>query len=340
MQFILTVGATRTARIDGISAAGAAPELLAHTPVADTELLVHGEIRDAPALPVSPTGCPTPAVVTRAGRDLLGFDVDVVDAGVAAGTSLGDLATVTLPGGPGEDVREPEAVPNAAERFAAGRAYGRSLSDDRIVLAETIPGGTTTAMSTLAALGERPAVSSSLPDNPLEQKRTVVAAGLDAAGLAPGDAADDPIEALRAVGDPVLAGVAGITVGALESGTSVTLAGGTQMSAAAALVRGFGVDAPIRQATTSFVGGDETADVRGLAADLDVDLTVTDPRFDAVAHPMTDAYCRGEAKEGVGMGGVLSLAARESGTDGVVDLRDRAISLYDTLVDAPADVGW
>jgi NaMN:DMB phosphoribosyltransferase len=124
-----------------------------------------------------------------------------------------------------------------------------------------------------------------------------------------------------------------LTVGGAETGTDVLLAGGTQLAAAAALARHAGVEAPLSLATTSFVAGDDSADVAGLTADLDVDLTVTDPGFERLSHPATDAYVAGEAKEGVGMGGALALADR-AGVP-MADVRDRLVTVYDRLVDEP-----
>jgi uncharacterized protein (TIGR00303 family) len=332
MKFILTIGSTATARIDGISAAGATPDLTSHTPSADAEILAYGRPTSAPVVPVSPSGCPTPAVVTRAARELLGFDAVVVDAGAASETTA---PTVTLPGGAGADVREAEAVPAAKAKFDAARAFGASLPDDELVLAETIPGGTTTAMGVLTALGERARVSSSLPTNPTTLKRTVVDEALAASDLSPGDADGDPLRAVRAVGDPVLTALSGLTVGALESGTTVTLGGGTQMSAVAALVRHADVTDPLTQTTTSFVAADGSADVRGLADTLDVDVHVTDPEFDERDHPATDAYVRGEAKEGVGMGGALALTV--GSTKDMRTLSDRVVTVYDRLLAGAPD---
>lgn len=332
VTLILAIGSTATARIDGISAAGATPELTSHTPSADAEILTYGRPTRTPVVPVSPSGCPTPAVVSRAARELLGFDVVVVDAGAARETAA---PTVTLPGSAGADVRAEEAVPAAEATFDAARAFGASLPDDELVLAETIPGGTTTAMGVLTALGERARVSSSLPANPTALKRTVVDEALEASDLSAGEASGAPLEAVCAVGDPVLAALSGLTVGALESGTAVTLGGGTQMSAVAALVRHVGVTEPLTQTTTSFVAADESADVRGLADTLDVDLHVTDPGFDGLDHPAMDAYVRGEAKEGVGMGGALALIA--GSTTDMRTLRDRVVRVYDRLLATAPD---
>ncbi|WP_327052056.1 nicotinate mononucleotide-dependent phosphoribosyltransferase CobT [Halomicrococcus gelatinilyticus] len=327
MRFVVVAGNTETARIDGISAAGADGDVMVHTPSADLEILTYGRPVQAPVVPVSPSGCPTPAVVTRAARELLEFETVALDAGLARQTGS---PTVTVGDGVGRDVRRTRAVPAAPETYEAARQFGRDLPDDELVLGETIPGGTTTALGVLTALGERATVSSSLPDNPLALKRAVVDEALDASGLSPGDTADDPVETVQHVGDPVLAAVAGLVDGATDSGTSVTLAGGTQMAAAAALARHAGVDAPLSLATTSFVAADETAAIRDVATDLDLALTVTDPGFDARDHPAMDAYVAGEAKEGVGMGGALALVDRSDVP--MASLRERIVTVYDRLV--------
>jgi uncharacterized protein (TIGR00303 family) len=306
VRLVLVAGTTATAEIDGLSAAGADPALTRHTPGADLDILVHGEPTLAPVVPVSPTGCPTPAVVTRAVRELLGFGVVGVDAGMAGRTGA---PICSLGAGPGRDVREETAVPDAESSFDRAREFGRRLPDDHLLVGETIPGGTTTALGVLTALGEPATVSSSLPENPLAAKRRVVESGLDASGLAPGDAAGDPLRAVEAVGDPVLAVAAGLTAGAVESGTRVTLAGGTQLATVAGLVRQLGVEAPLSLATTSFVAGDPSAEIERLTDRFDVDLRVTGPDFASADHPATDAYLRGEAKEGAGMGGALYLLA-------------------------------
>ena len=201
---ILVAGTTRTAEIDGISAAGATRDLLLHTPSADAEIIAYGDTVRAPVTPVSPTGCPTPAVVTRAVRELLGFDATVVDGGLARPTGA---PSVSVGARPGDDVRETDPVPTAPGAFAAARKFGRALPDDRVVVGETIPGGTTTAMATLRALGEDvlEATSSSLPENPLDLKGRVVEAAFESSAIDPGRAAHTPETALRSVGDPVLA---------------------------------------------------------------------------------------------------------------------------------------
>lgn len=339
---VVVAGTTETAAIDGISAAGADPTLRRHTPSADLEIVADGRPAPDSPVPVSPSGCPTPAVVTRAVRDLVGFEFVAVDAGLAVPTAAPTRGVDADPGG---DIREADPVPDAEAIFGRARAMAPVLADrdgdgsdtdddtatdSEILLAETIPGGTTTALGVLTALGERPIVSSSLAANPLARKRAVVEEGLAASGLDPG-AAGDPIAALRRMGDPVLAAAAGLVVGAADRDVRVTLAGGTQLAAVAALARHAGVDRRLPLATTAFVADDPTADVAALATDLDLSLTATDPAFDESDHPAMAAYARGEAKEGVGMGGALALADRAGVPVG--DVRARVAALTDRLLD-------
>jgi uncharacterized protein (TIGR00303 family) len=327
MRVAIVGASTETARIEGISAAGADPSLTAHTPSADQETLENRRPVLTPVVPVSPSGCPTPAVLTRAARELLGFEVLPIDAGLARPTGA---PTVTVGEAEGRDIREACALPAAEDVFETARRLGYALSNDELLIGETIPGGTTTAMATLGALGERVTVSSSLPDNPLSLKRRVVEEALAASDLSPGTAAGNPTKALRRVGDPVLAAGAGLVRGATEGGTSVTLAGGAQLAAVGALARHAGVEGPLSLATTSFIAEDGSSDIDGMATDLGLDLTITDPGFDRRSHPATRAYVAGEAKEGVGMGGALALLERSDIP--MEALRERVEHVSDRLV--------
>ncbi|WP_380678599.1 nicotinate-nucleotide--dimethylbenzimidazole phosphoribosyltransferase [Salinigranum sp. GCM10025319] len=319
MRLILVAGSTRTAAVDGISAAGATPELRWHTPSADAELVRYGRLVRAPLLPTSPTGCPTPALVTRAVVELLGLDVVVCDGGLAKPTGA---PTVGFGAKPGRDVRDADPVSTAPGAFAAAERFGRSLDEDHLVVGETIPGGTTTALSTMRALGESYPVSSSLPDNPLARKKEIAEAALSASDLDPGEAVHHPELAVRFAGDPVLAVVSGLCVGALDSGTRVTLAGGTQMVAASALVRHAGSVGPMELATTSYLA--DHVDLAPAARDLDLDLTVTDPEF---ADDRLAGYAT-VGREGAAMGGALALADRADVLDAV---EGRTLALLDSL---------
>ena len=325
-RFVLVGGTTHTAEREGISAAGADPAVMAHTPAADAEILRYGSLVRAPEVPESPTGCLTPAVVSRAVVELLDLDVSIVDGGLAEPTGA---PSVTVGARPGSDVCEQDPVPSGPGAFAAARQFGQALPADEIVLGETIPGGTTTALGVLRALGERGSVSSSLPENPVEQKAAVVEAALAASALEAGEAAGQPKRAVRRMGDPVLAVAAGLALGAVESDTAITLAGGTQMATVGALLRHAGVEGTLALATTVYVDRDPSADIRGLASDLDLNLTVSDPGFGESDHVTMQRFEAGEAKEGVGMGGALALADR-AGLD-MATVCERVATLADEL---------
>ncbi|WP_075937794.1 nicotinate-nucleotide--dimethylbenzimidazole phosphoribosyltransferase family protein [Halosegnis longus] len=326
-RLVLAAGTTETAAIEGLSAAGTDGDLLVHTPSADAEILEYGKPVRAPVTPVSPAGCPTPAVVTRAVRERLDLPLTVVDAGLAKPTAAG---TVTVGATPGRDIREEEPVPTAYGVWEAARQFGRALDED-LLLAETVPGGTTTALGVLTALGETDAtgVSSSLAANPLDLKREVVAAGLDASDLDAGSCAGQPRRAVRRMGDPTAAVLGGLTVGALETDTPVTLAGGTQLLAVAALARHADADGRLSLATTSFIDADPNVDLSAAADAFELDVTVTDPGFDE-SHVAFERYLAGEAKEGVGMGGALAVA--DAAGVPMADVRDGVISTYERLL--------
>ncbi|MFW5948566.1 MAG: nicotinate-nucleotide--dimethylbenzimidazole phosphoribosyltransferase [Halolamina sp.] len=325
--FVLVAGTTATAAVDGISAAGETASLMAHTPAADAEVLTYGRPVFAPIVPVSPEGCPTPALVSRAVRDLVGFDLVVIEAGIDGPSAA---PSVTVGEQPGGDIREPEPVPDAAVLYERAREFAATNPAERLLVGETIPGGTTTALGVVRALGESYDVSSSLATNPLDRKRAVVDDALVASDLARGDLAGQPIEAIRRMGDPTLAVTLGLLTGGLESGKAVTLAGGTQMIAAGALARHAGVSAPFAIATTAFVAEDDSVSIRAAAADLDVTLHVTDPEFEPGAHVATDHYLDGVAKEGVGMGGALHLTTAADVE--MTAVQDRLIERYEHLM--------
>jgi NaMN:DMB phosphoribosyltransferase len=90
----------------------------------------------------------------------------------------------------------------------------------------------------LAALGYIGNVCSSASTNPLELKRQVVCDALKSSGIKPGDLRENPMEAIRCVGDPMMAAVAGIAAG-LED-VPVILAGGTQMATIFGVIKHLG----------------------------------------------------------------------------------------------------
>ena len=108
-------------------------------------------------------------------------------------------------------------------------------------------------------------VSSTLPENPHNLKAEVVAAGLKAAGEKFGSFKGDPIKAVSAVGDPMMAAMAGLVIGGSRQGP-VLMAGGTQMTAVLAVINALEPKALCNVAvgTTRWVAKDKTSDICGI----------------------------------------------------------------------------
>jgi len=302
-NFLLVIGTTDVSLIPGITVAGATPELPHFTPAADAEYLVKGRCEVIRGVPVTPNGIPTPALLTRASLSLTKGIVGVAVSG--ARVKPRSIPFIDLGGEPGKDIR----------KYSMDRQVVRQLLDKAVtlgeamdvgstlILAESIPGGTTTAMATLAALGYNSLgrMSSTSPQNPKSLKEGVVR-------LALRDLPQDTLGKLAKVSDPVLLALAGIAAG--FKGKSV-LAGGTQMVAAAAVLKElFGKRAVI--ATTKWILDDKSADMLGLASEVGVEVLASHVDLNRSRYEGLKFYERGYVKEGVGAGGAM-LAALSSG---------------------------
>ena len=234
--FICTIATTETGKIPGISAAGKHPEFTDYTPPADAELLLLGKCKSIAGVPVTPDGIPTPALITMSALRLADIPVLIASGGLKVKPQIPFL---DLGGSPGRDIRSGNAVDNVAEVIERAKIAGQHLAKavDYLVIGESIPGGTTTALGVLSALGVKAEgkVSSTLPENPHSLKAQTVKAGLAAAGESFGSLANNPARAISCVGDPMMAAFSGLVIGA-ASQVPVLMAGGTQMSAVLAIV--------------------------------------------------------------------------------------------------------
>ncbi len=291
---------TLISTVPGVSAAGPTPELTLLTPVLDSELIVHGAITSRPVRPNTPTGCPTPASITRAMVVLSGVPVVFVNAGLV---HLPVVPCLDVYGEAGKDPRTGDAVPAAAALYQKGLLLGEFFSQvsDLLVLGECVPGGTTTALCVLRALGYHASVSSSFVKNPIAEKEAIAAGVLSRLSL---QEPAGPLEVVRAAGDPMMAVAAGI---ASSYKGSIFLAGGTQMLAVAAVIRG--LDHPVPPVvTTCYVRDDPSAGVMETAAAVGATVIIIDPGFGDIGHHGLARYCIGDVKEGMGAGGALFLA--------------------------------
>ena len=305
--FLFVLSNTETAYIPGISAAGKTPKLTDYTPAGDAEVVETGNIVSVPILPITPPyNTPTPAIITRAALNLTGIPHMFVNAGLKI---IPDLSFVDLMAKPGCDIRKPVAVHDVEGIFERAQKIGRDIrkKTDHLVIGESIPGGTTTAMGVLGALGYDGNVSSSSYSNPLELKNKIVNEGMDASDVAFGSLRDNPLHAITCLGDPMMAAVAGIVSGL--DGIDVVLAGGTQMAAVFAVIKHLGINTDnISIATTKYVVDDASANFWELADELGVPVYNADPGFSASNLPGLQRYEAGDVKEGVGAGGAMYLA--------------------------------
>ena len=322
-RVLLLLAATLTAEVPGISAAGATPESRRRTAAADAELLLLGPEADLPhALPPLPAGV-SPALIAHVVVRELGLAPLVVDLGcpvapavphLRPGSPAGDGPAACLSGGA---AMAPLRVDHL---LSLGRRWGERLAQRSgsppLLLAECVPGGTTTALALLRGLGVE---ADGLVSGSLHAPAHAHKAELVARGLAAGRPAD-PLAVVAAVGDPMQPLAAGLLLAAAAAGLPVMLAGGSQMAAVLALALAL-APPTLRPAladaaavgTTAWVADEAGSDLplllRRIGARWGVEplAFAADLRFPDPIHPALADYERGYVKEGVGAGGLALL---------------------------------
>ena len=186
---------------------------------------------------MTPDGIPTPALITMSALKLASIPNLVVSAGLKVKPNV---PFVELGGMPGRDIRIGKAVDSAKQVMNKAKILGENLSKtaDYLVVGESIPGGTTTALSVLLAMGidAKGKVSSSMSINPHKLKINTAKNALEAANIKQGQFKTDPINAIETVGDPMQPASAGLVIGAARN-VPVIMAGGTQMAAVLAIIK-------------------------------------------------------------------------------------------------------
>jgi uncharacterized protein (TIGR00303 family) len=313
--FICVIGVTETAKVPGISAAGKYPELTDYTPPADVELLLLGRCKCIRGVPVTPDGIPTPALITMSALRLANTPALVVSGGLKINPHA---PFMDLGGKPGEDIRTGKAVDNVEEILYRARLAGENLSKirDYLVIGESIPGGTTTALGVLLAIGidARGKVSSSMPTNPHKLKIKTVEEGLKASNIKFGALANDPLKAVSCVGDPMIPAFAGLVLGGADK-IPVLMAGGTQMGAVLAVVKALNPNVldNVAIGTTRWIIADKSADLKGIITQIaEVPILAADLDFSQSRFEGLRAYEGGVVKEGVGAGGAAIAAMVKS----------------------------
>lgn len=315
--FLCVISHTDVSEVPGITVAGANPGMVKYTSPADAEFLHYGHCKCIPLVPATPDGKPTPALITRAALQGAKIPLVVVEAGTKIKPAIPAIS-FGMPYGANIATLDAMPVQDVEKALAYGRALGRQIAraSDLVVVGESIPGGTTTALAVLGALGvdARFKVSSSMPENPHQLKNRLVASAYERVKFVQGDTMMSAVDAIAHFGDPMMPSVAGIAAGVIEEGGSrVMLAGGTQMAAVLAVLAA--LDVPLEQkkiciGTTIYVTNDKSSDLSGLVRSIsqDVPVLACDLHLGESAKPGLRAFAEGFVKEGVGAGG-LSIAA-------------------------------
>lgn len=320
--FACVLGFTETGSIPGISAAGATPTDRRYTAIADADFLYRGP-SPSPPYPLPPlTAGASPAFISRAVIACQNLPIHLFNAGLPV---VPVVPCIDLGGEPANCLSQGQALEFAIAQhlFQQGLHWGQQLaneaSDGYLILGECVVGGTTTALAILSGLGIDAAgrANSSHPICNHTQKWQVVQQGLEQAYRRQTwcqqwqqTRALHPLKLVSAVGDPMQAVVAGITIAASRH-CGVLLAGGTQMLAVYALTRAIAQyeslpwqAQQVVVGTTRWVAEDASGDTVGLAQKVGhVPLLGAQLNFSRSRYPSLRAYEAGYVKEGVGAGG-------------------------------------
>ncbi|ADG93494.1 conserved hypothetical protein [Arcobacter nitrofigilis DSM 7299] len=309
--FMLSLSNTQTVNIAGLTQAGI-PGKIHLTPTLDSEFLCTGELRSLGEIATTPSGVPTPALITRAVHLLKPYsNIELLDLGLEVSPKVDYFKTHTFGISPSKSIAL-DAKIDALDIFQKGLAFGQTYEcqDDYIILGESVPSGTTTARATCEALDYdcKEFFSSSFKNSPTTIRDETVKNALYHVR-----SDDDIFAKLGRVSDNMQIFNAGFILG-LNNKIKVVLAGGTQMASVLLIVnsilRTMGGEfdtSNLALCTTKWIKEDDKSDIKTLIELLDfkIDAFYVDFDFSLSTHPALKLYDEGEAKEGVGAGGAL-----------------------------------
>ena len=311
-DFLLAASVTKTCEIEGITQAGI-PGKIPLTPTLDAEFIVTQKLFSMPELAETPSGVPSPALITRAVENLNSFSaIEILDLGLEIKPQQTTLHNFNI--SPSESITKGANI-NAKEVFAKGMAFGQSyeLKGSYLILGESTPSGTTTATASALALGYecKDDFSSSFLHSPDSIKSETLKSALSLI-----DDKMSNFEKLSLVSDNMLLFCAGFLLEASRR-FHVVLAGGTQMAACLLIADALREDVLMRLksdnitlATTAWVVDDKNSDIKHILSLLSYTphALYTKFSFANAEIPVLKKYDEGEAKEGVGAGGALAYA--------------------------------
>ncbi len=313
--FFCTIAHTETSSIPGISAAGASVDLIKYTPVSDIEAIYYGSGKTIDKIPENPLGPPSPVVISIAALKILNIPFFAINAGVIIKplTPLIEINDIY-----GESIYNGKALfnLNIDNIFEKTSTLAKEIGkiSKFITLGESVPGGTTTAMSMINSLGYNSfnKICGSMPGNQHNLKIEVVKKALS--HLLPDDTLRSKI---LKIADPMQPIQAKLTIELAKMGVQVLLAGGTQMVAVAALIKEIIKDEGLSEdifkniaiGTTKWVSLDKHSDIVGLMEhiDLPIPLLSCNLNFSKSKYKNLQMYEDGYVKEGVGAGALALL---------------------------------
>jgi uncharacterized protein (TIGR00303 family) len=315
-SYFLCLASTGTSDIDGISAAGATPAQRRLTPSVDADILRFNSARTGERIPVSPDGIVSPVVIARACLSAMEQKTFVVDCGtfrqpLEVDFVAGQHPARCLSGGEALTIEQVETL------FEEGFRLGKTIDlADYAIIAECVPGGTTTAAAVLQGLGVNclELVSTSVMNPDKTMRGSLIESGIRNAHYTLEQMGNDPLKAIASVGDPMQAFVSGMTISVL-SRRPVVLGGGSQMLAVYFLVknlvalRHYKVDLNcLYVITTKWVVCDPAGNTRRLSELVGASFFASFPEFELSRFAGLRAYENGHVKEGLGAGALMAAA--------------------------------
>ncbi|MDH3677493.1 MAG: TIGR00303 family protein [Nitrosopumilus sp.] len=319
--FSFVISYTETCEIPGITFAGSDKDSIKFTPPADAEYLYYGNCKTIDKIPMTPDGKPTPALLTKVALESSSIPHIVINAGSKVSPQLPFIQTGLSPG-KNISINQAMTETEVSQAVNYGRIVGRTLASitDCLIIGESIPGGTTTALTVMRALGYDAKVSSSIPDNPIVLKNHIASMALDRLD------SDNPYSILAEVGDPMIPFVTGMLSAASEI-NPVMLAGGTQMAAVLAFASKIGFNEKNTAiGTTSYISNDQSANFKSLVSEIaDIPAISVNPLLEKSKFPGLKAFSEGFAKEGAGAGGsiIASLLKTKNNSSKFLELAEQ-----------------
>ena len=318
-KIYLVIAGTDTSQIKGISAAGINATSRRKTALADAEFLLFGASADHKyKLPFLNAGV-TPALISYVCSKLISVSPIVVPIGINQKPFFNHLVVEDQYLGPSSCLTTGKSMTRerVLNLYKKGIQIGKS-SKQPILIAESVPGGTTTAQAVMEAFGLNVSnlVGSSLFIPPRELKRKVIHTGLLNANF---KSEFDSFDVISSVGDPFQAFSMGLLIGTRLANQPVVLSGGSQMLAVILLALEF-LDYRNKKdfikevfiASTGWLVNDNSlSDLLDLINEKhNVNIVgLSSPlNFKSSKYKELKDYELGHVKEGVGAGGISILA--------------------------------